>query len=196
MKTLILLIVIFSTIGCTCSNNASIESTLLQHAISDDSEEQYKSCIFLGELLLTEVEIKKINKEMESSICKYYINAKKTMSAKDQSLFIKNFPSIEAQKAIWKIHSDLGYPITFLPPYFELLISLSSTSDLALDKLVSTLNPSNAALTESTIDSLSRLYAKDTQRVMSSFIKNNTSKSLITLTIDTASYYEGENKNE
>jgi hypothetical protein len=161
MKTLILLIVIFSTIGCTCSNNASIESTLLQHAISDDSEEQYKSCIFLGELLLTEVEIKKINKEMESSICK-----------------------------------DLGYPITFLPPYFELLISLSSTSDLALDKLVSTLNPSNAALTESTIDSLSRLYAKDTQRVMSSFIKNNTSKSLITLTIDTASYYEGENKNE
>lgn len=196
MKTLILVIIICMTIGCTYSNNVSIESVLLQHAISGAPKEQYKSCIFLGELLLTKTEIEKINKEIQNSICKHYINAKNTMSIKEQSLFINNFPDINAQKVIWEIHSDLGYPITFLPPYFELLTSLSNTSDLALDQLVSTLNPSNAALTESTIASLAQLYAKDTKRVMASFKKNNTPKDLITLTIDVANYNKGKNYNE
>ena len=158
--------------------------------------DSYKACIFLGELALNEDQIGLIKTSLPESHCQLYLLAKREGNAKNISNFINNFPNSEEQKEIWRIHSNSGYPIQFIPPYINFLAAIAITSDAALNKLTGTLNHTDDAHADAMIEVLAKLYIKHGDRVASSFDTNKTPINLINLIKETANYFGsiGENK--
>jgi hypothetical protein len=195
MKRIFGVLVITALLGCGQGSNSALkalDSKLINTLQSDSTTDAYKACIFLGEIALNEQQIARIETSLPASTCKFYLLAKRVGSPQNITDFIEHFPNSKKQKEIWHTHSDIGYPIQFTPPYIGFLAVVAITSDPALDKLVATLNYTDAAHAEAMVETLARLYVKHRNRVATSLVKNKIPNNLINLIIKTSRYFSKE----
>jgi hypothetical protein len=164
-----------------CSNEQDLEKSLYEvvfEKTQNDNliEEQYQSCVLFAELLLIDAELEIILSALEAknkpNLCDSYILASQTQDPHYVEAFIKFFPISKKQSKIWSLHSKLGHPVSFVPPYITLLRVNASNNDMALDKLISALPYNDASHAESLSEMIATLYNVNPDRVNNSFKRN------------------------
>ena len=189
MKIFIFLTIVLSLSACS-NNHSQIDGYLFNTANkATNAVERYKACILLSELPPNDQLIKEIkNNRPEDSTCRTYLLAKYRIDQQFTDTFINTFPEKDALKPLWSIHSQSGYVMGILPPSIQLLTELAKQNDHALDKVVSAIQYSDGAFSESLTDSVTDIYIKMPARVNASFKRVNLSEEEITLIIKTAEY--------
>lgn len=146
-----------------CSSNLAVKaetdnartttSTLLENAENLQGADRYASCVLLGELYVDDGEYKRIEQrhnQNNKDICYLYVLTKgEAVYANGYDrMFIKNFPAIQETEQLWQYHRESGYPVSFLPPYIQLLADLSYSDDQALYRLLSLLDSPSGSTSE------------------------------------------------
>ncbi len=191
MRKILIFSVIVIMVGCGkkhTSDAVNLETILFERLSSTTKIEQYKACIFLAELALPEPLLNKIEVSQPKSTCKYYLLAKRTMLPKHKVKFIDHFPKADNQKTLWQQHRQAGYPVRFMPPYFDYLASLATTYDPALNVLILSLQNADGSVSESLNGSISTLYNKNKKRVLSALTTHKIKQKEIDYIIKTAAY--------
>ncbi len=191
MKNFLIILVCF-LLGCslqTKSQYESIEVLLFSTIHKGTQESQYKACIYLAELALSSSMVNRIKNNLNESTCQRYLLARRSGEYDAVEEFISFFPNPAEQKRIWNTHRNAGYPISYLPPYFEYLSTLAITNDKALNNMVAMLNLFDGGHAEAIIEIIARLFINHRKRINVAFDTNNTSKDLIELIERSSEYY-------
>lgn len=189
MKIFIFFTIVLSLSACS-NNHSQIDEYLFNTANkATNAVERYKACILLSVLPPNDRIIEDIkNNRSDDSTCNRYLLAKYRIDQQFTDTFINTFPEKDALKPLWSIHSQSGYVMGILPPSIQLLTELAKQNDHALDKVVSAIQYSDGAFSESLTDSVTDIYIKMPSRVNASFTRVNLSEEEITLIIKTAEY--------
>jgi len=195
MDRVFFMLLILSLFGCSSTikkTYSTVESDLYGQLVVYKNLEEYKTCVLLGELVLSDEIIqdlrKKISESLKKNICHYYLLAKRSGEQHDVDKYIEILPSGKEQHWIWKTHFDAGFPVNFYSPYFILLANQARNNDKALDKLISGLPYADASFGETLTDTIADIYKFFPERVLRILKMNNISERNIKLITETAKY--------
>ena len=124
--------------------------------------------MLLGELNFDITKLDSVVPKQEnslSSLCKHYLLAKREPSEHNIDTLINELSNSDLQKKLWKIHEASGYPVSLLPPQYELVAGLAIKNDYALSLTIKSLKTADGAFAESLSDEIAQLYLQNPERV-------------------------------
>lgn len=197
MNKVFFLLLMLSMFGCTTlteKTESTVEKDLYGRIDEYKKLEEYKACVLLGELALSENIIKDLRARVSGSprknICQYYLLAKRSGKQSDIDKYIEVFPRGEQQNWIWETHFDAGFPVRFSSPYFVFLADQArfAKNNLALEILISGMPYADGSEAETLVGVLANIYSVYPDWVINELKKNNIQERTVKLIVETSKY--------
>ncbi len=170
MKYTSMLCLLISLIGCASQPPPTVATDLYARLPHYQGIEHYRACVLLGELKLTDQQLQTLRirtaKDPEANLCDHYLSARQQLGPQAIQTFLANMPTGKAQIALWQLHAEAGFPISFTPPYITLLNRYASNNPRALDTLISAIPYADASIAQQLIDLLANHYRYQPIRVL------------------------------
>ncbi|MEL6723230.1 MAG: hypothetical protein AAFP10_08465 [Pseudomonadota bacterium] len=162
MKYTPMLCLLISLAGCATQPSATVATDLYARLPHYQGIEHYRACVLLGELELTERQLQTLQirtaKDPEADLCDHYLPARQQLGPQAMQNFLTSIPTGRAQIALWQLHAEAGFPVSFTPPYITLLNRYASNHPRALDILISAIPYADASIAQQLIDLLANHY--------------------------------------
>ncbi|MEM6405535.1 MAG: hypothetical protein AAF669_02915 [Pseudomonadota bacterium] len=162
MKYTPMLCLLISLVGCASQPSATVATDLYARLPHYQGIEHYRACVLLGELELTMQQLQAIQArttaQPEVDLCYHYLPARQQLGSQAMQNFLTSIPTGRAQIALWQLHAEAGFPVSFTPPYITLLNRYASNHPRALDILISAIPYADASIAQQLIDLLANHY--------------------------------------
>lgn len=187
MNRIVISAVVLSTLwlyGCGEASVQALDDYLIETSFSSKSPlEEHTACVLLAQLPFNERMLTDTH-----SKCALFLRAKWQPSKESIEEFLQYLKKKDTTNNLWKIHSESGYPSSFVPEQLILVDYLALNSNEALEVLITAFKSSDAGHAEALGELIAQHYLKTPARVEKALVEKNINSRDINFIKETAEH--------